>query len=116
MKTDLESLLLPFRDELVFVEDSDEPIILTEAIKAGSLLAKRSEQGTYEATKTITIRMGFDSFRFIEVAASRVKNTSRNEIINQLLRAGMQAAWEKMSEAEQQDFLTALKNSFKQEN
>lgn len=109
MSTDLK-FLLPFQDELVFTSDTEEPFVLTEAAKAGGLLAKRAEQGTMEATKTITIRMGFDSFKFIEVAARRTEKTSRNELINQLLRAGMQAAWENMSENEQQDFLNDLKN------
>lgn len=101
-------VLLPFKDDLVFALDTDEPFILTEAQKAGGILAKRANQGTIDASKTITIRMSFDSFRFVETAAMRAESTSRNEIINQLLRAGMEAAWEKMSEDEQQDFLNDL--------
>lgn len=105
---DLDSnLLLPFRDEVIY-SDTDEPFVLTEAGKAGGLLAKRAEQGTIEASKTITIRMSFDSYRFIQTAAARTSQTSRNELINQLLRAGMEAAWAKMSESEQQDFLNDL--------
>ena len=50
MSTDLK-FLLPFQDELVFTSDTEEPFVLTEAAKAGGLLAKRAEQGTMEATK-----------------------------------------------------------------
>lgn len=103
------NLLLPFSDELFFLSDENaEPLVLSEADKASGILAKRANQTTLEATKTITIRMSPDLFRFIEVAAIRAENTSRNEIINQLLRAGMQASWVKMSEEERKDFLNDL--------
>lgn len=105
------NLLLPFRDDLIFSSDEGaEPFILTEADKASGILAKRANQGTIEAAKTITIRMSSDSYRFVEVAAARAESTSRNEIINQLLRAGMQAAWERMNESERNDFLNDLVN------
>lgn len=102
--------VLPFADDLVFSRDKDEPFILSESHKAGSLLAKRAEQGTIEKTDTVTVRMSVDMIRFLNVAAARVRSTSRNEIINQLLKAGMQAAWEKMSDEEQESFLNDLVN------
>lgn len=102
--------LLPFRSEVVINRETGEPFVLTESQKAGGILAKRSNQGSFEKTQTLTIRINGQMMRFLNVAAARSAETSRNEIINQLLRAGMNAAWERMSEEEQKDFLHDLVN------
>ena len=100
MKNHSKYRVLPFGN-LPPLTDGTE---LREAQLAGALLAKRGEQEQFGVDVAFSVRVDPLILHFLDVATSRVK-TSRNEIVNQIIKAGMEASWEVLSDAEREDFL-----------
>ncbi|SUA30962.1 Uncharacterised protein [Neisseria lactamica] len=75
----------------------------TEAEQVGALIAGRGELEFMGENVAYSVRLPFYLSNFIDVACDNT-STSKNDVVMQLILAGVEAGWKHMTEQEKVDF------------